>query len=417
MQLQLNLGAAIAHCAVRTGRGEGRRYTFICLVDREAEQHGTEYSRMTDAQAVSLDRFGVTGRAIGQYRFQPDGQSDAMRAIHSMIKQVAPTKSNVLILGESGTGKEMVAHHIHELSARRGHAFVPVNCGAIPGELLESELFGHEKGAFTGALSTRIGRFQYAEGGTLFLDEIGDMSLQMQVKLLRVLQERCFERVGSDRSMHCDVRIIAATHRNLETAIRDGLFREDLFYRLNVFPLEIPPLRVRIGDLPLLIENLQISQGHIKGPRLRLTKAALECLMRYPWPGNVRELSNLLERLSILFPRQLVDVQNLPECYQGGPLPSSPDDSLCQMPPGELTSSSGWGAEELSDPSADRDLPPGGLDLKRHLLTIESKLIREALEKSHGIVANAARLLGMRRTTLVEKMRKIELSLKAVLLV
>ena len=139
--------------------------------------------------------------------------------------------------------------------------------------------------------------------------------------------------------------------------------------------------------------------------------------MRYPWPGNVRELSNLLERLSILFPRQLVDVQNLPECYQGGPLPSSPDDSLCQMPPGELTSSSGWGAEELSDPSADRDLPPGGLDLKRHLLTIESKLIREALEKSHGIVANAARLLGMRRTTLVEKMRKIELSLKAVLLV
>ena len=372
---------------------------------------------MTDAQAVSVDRFEVTGPAVGQYRFQPDGQSDSMRAIQSMIKQVAPTKSNVLILGESGTGKEMAARHIHELSARRGNAFVPVNCGAIPAELLESELFGHEKGAFTGALSTRIGRFQYAEGGTLFLDEIGDMSLQMQVKLLRVLQERCFERVGSNRSIHCDVRIIAATHRNLETAIRDGLFREDLFYRLNVFPLEIPPLRERIGDLPLLIENLQTPQGHIKGPRLRLSKSAVECLMRYSWPGNVRELSNLLERLSILFPRQMVDVQNLPQCYQGGRLPRSPDDSLCRPRPRELNSASGWEAEVLSDPSGDRDLPPGGLDLKSHLLTIESQLIREALEISHGIVAHAARLLGMRRTTLVEKMRKIELSLKAVLLV
>jgi sigma-54 specific flagellar transcriptional regulator A len=350
---------------------------------------------MTDAQAVAIERFGAAGPAFEQYLFQPDGKSDSMCVIQNMIRQVAPTNSNVLILGESGTGKEMVARHIHELSARRGRAFVPVNCGAIPTELLESELFGHEKGAFTGALSTRIGRFQYAEGGTMFLDEIGDMSLQMQVKLLRVLQERSIERVGSNRSIHCDVRIIAATHRNLEAAIRDGRFREDLFYRLNVFPLEIPPLRDRISDLPLLIANLQIPQSHIKGSRLRLSKHAVECLMRYSWPGNVRELSNLLERLSILYPRQMVEARDLPECYQGGGC--SP----------RLHESS---AEELPDASGNRVLPPGGLDLKNHLLTIESILIREAMQKSHGIVANAARLLGMRRTTLVEKMRKKELN-------
>ena len=337
---------------------------------------------MTDAQVVPMERFGIAGPAFEQYLFQPDGNSDSMCAIQNMIRQVAPTNSNVLILGESGTGKEMVARHIHELSARRGRAFVPVNCGAIPTELLESELFGHEKGAFTGALSTRIGRFQYAEGGTMFLDEIGDMSLQMQVKLLRVLQERSIERVGSNRSIRCDVRIIAATHRNLEAAIRDGRFREDLFYRLNVFPVEIPPLRDRISDLPLLIANLQIPQSHIKGPRLRLSKHAMECLMRYSWPGNVRELANLLERLSILYPRQVVEASDLPECYQGGCSP------------------------RLPDASGNHVLPPGGLDLKSHLLTIESKLIREAMAKSHGSVANAARLLGMRRTTLVEKMRK-----------
>ncbi len=178
-----------------------------------------------------------------------------MRAVHRLIEQVAPFDTNVLILGESGTGKEMVARHIHELSGRAGHPFVPVNCGAIPADLLESELFGHEKGAFTGALSTRMGRFEFAEGGTLFLDEIGDMSLQMQVKLLRVLQERSFERVGSNRTIRCNVRIIAATHRDLDAAISAGRFREDLFYRLNVFPVQMPPLRERLEDLPVLIEH------------------------------------------------------------------------------------------------------------------------------------------------------------------
>ncbi len=307
-----------------------------------------------------------------------------MCAIQNMIRQVAPTNSNVLIRGESGTGKEMVARRVHELSARRSQAFVAVNCGAIPADLLESELFGHEKGAFTGAVSTRIGRFQFAEGGTMFLDEIGDMPLQMQVKLLRVLQERCIEPVGSNRSIHCDVRIIAATHHDLEAAIRDGRFREDLFYRLNVFPVDIPPLRDRISDLPLLIANLESSRGPARRAPLRLSGAAVECLMQYAWPGNVRELANLLERLSILYPRQLVQAQDLPECYQAGCSASVPE-------------------------SGRRGLPPGGLDLKSHLLTIESKLIREAMEKSHGIVADAARLLGMRRTTLMERMRKSDL--------
>jgi sigma-54 specific flagellar transcriptional regulator A len=314
----------------------------------------------------------------------PFGNSPAMRALQDMIRQVAPTSSNVLIRGESGTGKEMVARRIHELSARRSHEFVAVNCGAIPADLLESELFGHEKGAFTGALSTRIGRFQFAEGGTVFLDEIGDMPLRMQVKLLRVLQERCIEPVGSNRSIQCDVRIIAATHHDLEAAIRDGRFREDLFYRLNVFPVDIPPLRDRISDLPLLIANLQAPRGPARRAPLRLSAAAVECLMRYGWPGNVRELGNLLERLSILYPRQMVQAQDLPECYQVGCPANVPA-------------------------SGRRGLPPGGLDLKNHLLTIESKLIREAMEKSHGIVADAARLLGMRRTTLMERMRKNEL--------
>ncbi len=341
---------------------------------------------MTDADAVGMRGFEAEIAAPGQCRFQPDGLSAPMRAIKHMIGQVAPTASNVLILGESGTGKEMVARHIHELSPRRGRSFVPVNCGAIPADLLESELFGHEKGAFTGALSTRVGRFEFAEGGTLFLDEIGDMSLQMQVKLLRVLQERSFERVGSNRSLRCDVRIIAATHRDLESAIVHGEFREDLYYRLNVFPLEIPPLRQRMIDLPLLIETLQKPQFSRKGG-LRFSAAAMNCLMGYSWPGNVRELANVLERLSILYPRQVVQAADLPERYRQEPMPESPD------PAGSRGGST---------------FPPGGLDLKSHLQSIESTLIREALDECDGIVANAARLLRMRRTTLVEKLRRRE---------
>jgi sigma-54 specific flagellar transcriptional regulator A len=375
----------------------------------------------------------------GTHRFRPSGTSLPMRDVHRLIEQVAPFDTNVLILGESGTGKEMVARHIHELSGRSGHPFVPVNCGAIPADLLESELFGHEKGAFTGALSTRMGRFEFAEGGTLFLDEIGDMSLQMQVKLLRVLQERSFERVGSNRSIRCNVRIIAATHRDLDAAIGAGRFREDLFYRLNVFPVQMPPLRERLEDLPVLIDHLVQRHAEGTGRRIRLDKDAMNCLARNPWPGNVRELANLLERLAILFPEQSVKAADLPERYRNMgttawfgsgvrivPLardarkPANASPALLEelLETGEtLYSDTNYEDAAVEDvelaPTAELngfELPSGGIDLKDHLSTIEVGLIRKALVEADGTVAEAARLLGMRRTTLVEKLRKYRLS-------
>ena len=372
----------------------------------------------------------------GSHRFRPSGNSKAMRAVHRLIEQVAPFDTNVLILGESGTGKEMVARHIHELSGRAAHPFVPVNCGAIPADLLESELFGHEKGAFTGALSTRLGRFEFAEGGTLFLDEIGDMSLQMQVKLLRVLQERTFERVGSNKTMRCNVRIIAATHRDLDAAIIAGRFREDLYYRLNVFPLQMPPLRDRLDDLPILIEHLIQRQGPSAGRPIQLDQSAMMCLSRNRWPGNVRELANLLERLAILFPSQTIAATDLPERYRnaGGvgwlgseiridarPAPldaPAPAREAAAQPAAEAQ----FESECVSEPDTAREsdavvyemldtaLPRGGIDLKDHMSAIEIGLIRKALEEADGTVAGAARLLRIRRTTLVEKLRKYRLS-------
>ncbi len=385
----------------------------------------------------------------GAHRFRPSGTSVAMRAVHRLVEQVAPFDTNVLILGESGTGKEMVARHVHELSGRAGHPFVPVNCGAIPADLLESELFGHEKGAFTGALSTRLGRFEFAEGGTLFLDEIGDMSLQMQVKLLRVLQERTFERVGSNRTIQCNVRIIAATHRDLDAAIIAGRFREDLFYRLNVFPLQMPPLRERLEDLPVLIEHLVRRQGRNAGRHIRLDKGAMSCLARNRWPGNVRELANLLERLAILYPDRTVTAADLPERYRtsgtgawfGGAMhivhapearpgaetfagPPMAAGELLDIPgeaqseseeddeiPGKLVSPVRYAADFIEHREAVVSLAKsGGIDLKDHLSAIEIGLIRRALEESDGTVAEAARLLKIRRTTLGEKLRKYRLS-------
>jgi sigma-54 specific flagellar transcriptional regulator A len=371
----------------------------------------------------------------GAHRFRPSGASKAMRAVHRLIEQVAPFDTNVLILGESGTGKEMVARHIHELSGRAAHPFVPVNCGAIPADLLESELFGHEKGAFTGALSTRLGRFEFAEGGTLFLDEIGDMSLQMQVKLLRVLQERSFERVGSNKTIRCNVRIIAATHRDLDAAIIAGRFREDLYYRLNVFPLQMPPLRERLDDLPVLIEHLVQRQGQGTGRGIQLDQAAMSCLSRNRWPGNVRELANLLERLAILFPAQTISAADLPDRYRNGAGVGWPGSEVridarpepLEAPVLEaLGSASELGEEPEQGPAIEREteresdsvvyemldtaLPRGGIDLKDHMSAIEIGLIRKALEEADGTVAGAARLLRIRRTTLVEKLRKYRLS-------
>jgi sigma-54 specific flagellar transcriptional regulator A len=367
----------------------------------------------------------------GAHRFRPSGASKAMRAVHRLIEQVAPFDTNVLILGESGTGKEMVARHIHELSGRTAHPFVPVNCGAIPADLLESELFGHEKGAFTGALSTRLGRFEFAEGGTLFLDEIGDMSLQMQVKLLRVLQERSFERVGSNKTIRCNVRIIAATHRDLDAAIIAGRFREDLYYRLNVFPLQMPPLRERLDDLPVLIEHLVTRQGHSAGRQIQLDQSAMHCLARNRWPGNVRELANLLERLAILFPAQTITAADLPDRYRTAPSvgwlgsevtidarPESTREAAALSVIAEADADvDAAAAVAQQDPPVvayemlDADaLPLGGIDLKDHMSAIEIGLIRRALEEADGTVAGAARLLRIRRTTLVEKLRKYRLS-------
>ena len=329
------------------------------------------------------------------------GSSPGIQRVRNMIEMVARSDANVLIVGESGTGKEVVARHVHHHSNRRSKPFVPLNCGAIPADLLESELFGHEKGAFTGAIASRQGRFEMADGGTLFLDEIGDMSLSMQVKLLRVLQERTFERVGSNKSHSVNVRIIAATHVNLDQAIREGRFREDLFYRLNVFPIETPPLRARNEDLPLLVNDLVERLDHEGRGTIRLTPSCIESLSEYTWPGNVRELANLVERLSILYPNGMVDVHDLPEKYRSAHVvaraPSKPDEA-------------GAVAEEVVPMVASNPrLPRAGLDLKEHLTVIERDLITQALEETDWVVAHAAKRLCMGRTTLVEKMRKFDL--------
>jgi sigma-54 specific flagellar transcriptional regulator A len=323
------------------------------------------------------------------------GRSPVVQRTRALIEQVAASDATVLILGESGTGKEVVARNLHYFSERRDRPFVPVNCGAIPAELLESELFGHEKGAFTGALSTRQGRFEAADGGTLFLDEIGDMPLPMQVKLLRVLQERSFERVGSNKSFPCNVRIVAATHRDLEEEIRQHRFREDLYYRLNVFPIEMPPLRERVEDIPLLVDDLAARLKAEQRGDVRLSPAAMAVLQQYPWPGNVRELANFVERLAILYPGRVIEVPDLPDrLRQAGESDGQrPADRIEARIPGTL-------------PSALAALPKDGLDLKEHLSDLEYELIRQALERSNGVVAHAANHLRMRRTTLVEKLRK-----------
>ncbi len=316
------------------------------------------------------------------------GMSENMLRVRSLIAKVAASDATVLVTGESGTGKELVARALHEGSKRVGGPFVPVNCGAIPGELLESELFGHERGAFTGAISAKAGRFELAAGGTLFLDEIGDMPLPMQVKLLRALQDRSFERVGGAETLHADVRIVAATHRDLEQMIQEGNFREDLFYRLNVFPIELAPLRERVDDLPVLVQAISEHIAEEQGLKVRLTLDAMQSLSAYGWPGNVRELRNVLERMAIQFPNELVATADLPAKYRGDEVPRpSGDETVEAAPPSAL-------------------LPVNGLNLKEYLAELECSLIEQALEDTNSVVARAADRLHIRRTTLVEKMRK-----------
>jgi sigma-54 specific flagellar transcriptional regulator A len=345
------------------------------------------------------------------------GKSKQIQGVRHLIEQVAPTEANVLILGESGTGKEVIARNVHFLSNRNDSIFIPVNCGAIPGELLESELFGHEKGAFTGAVSSRKGRFELAEGGTLFLDEIGDMPLQMQVKLLRVLQERTYERVGGTKPIKCDVRVIAATHRNLEIMIEDGQFREDLYYRLNVFPIDSPALRERKEDIPLLLQEL-VSRLELDNSQIKFTANAMTSLMAHKWKGNVRELSNLVERLMILYPNQLIDVSDLPNKYNHLDIeayaPEYPDELLERDAINALFGGDDTEDSEVADNSLEQtfstELPVDGLNLKEYISDLEVNLITQALEQQDWVVARAAEALGMRRTTLVEKMRKYNIS-------
>jgi sigma-54 specific flagellar transcriptional regulator A len=324
------------------------------------------------------------------------GESVSIERINQMIDQVSDTNASVLILGESGTGKEVIARNIHAQSSRNHKPFVPINCGAIPAELLESELFGHEKGAFTGAISARQGRFELAEGGVIFLDEIGDMPLPMQVKLLRVLQERCYEKVGSNKSIKSDVRVIAATHRRLESLIEEGNFREDLFYRLNVFPIDVSPLRERAEDIPLLVKEVISRMERENRGSVRLGKKAVAMLQHYRWPGNVRELANLVERLAILYPHAVIEAKNLPEKYQS-----------CDFVETNLSDTD---ETLISTSQADiSHLPSNGIDMKQYLTDIEISLIEQALVNTNHVVARAATMLNVRRTTLVEKMRKYEI--------
>ena len=344
---------------------------FISLVERAAAH-----------TQLSQENRQLREELHGKYKFDNIiGQSEGIRNVLDLVSRVASSDSNVLVTGESGTGKELIAKAIHYNSDRAAAPFVPINCGAIPAELLESELFGHVKGAFTGAINARSGRFELAEGGTIFLDEIGDMSPNLQVKLLRVLQERIFEPVGSSKSHQADVRVIAATNIDLEKAVEEGKFREDLFYRLNVIPIHIPSLRERSSDIPILLDHFRTNFNSSKGRELEgFSPDALETLCSYKWPGNIRELENLVERLSILRGNGTIQLGALPEKYRQQP-----------------------GA--ISKP-ARIDIPEEGMDFNSAVDKYENTLILQALEKTGWNRNQAAILLRLNRTTLVEKIKK-----------
>jgi len=337
--------------------------------------------RAIEFRDLRRENYALKRQLKKKYKFKNFiGDTPSMNKVFRTIEKVADTDSTILILGESGTGKELVARAIHYHSARRDKPLIPVNCGAIPEELLESELFGHEKGAFTNAIRTRIGRFEMANGGTIFLDEIAEMSPHLQVKLLRVLQEQEFERLGGTRTIRCDVRIIAATNKNLEQAVEKGKFREDLYFRLNVIPIQLPPLRERKNDIPLLVNHFLEQMNKAKNKKIRgMEKEVLEALEAYDWPGNVRELENVIERMVILADGEYITVSDLPEKIAAHR--RRPDISVTELP------------EE-------------GVSLSQAVNQYERQLIISALEKTGWVKNRAAKLLRMNRTTLVEKIKK-----------
>ena len=370
------------------------------------------------------------------------GVSPEIRALRELIKTLGPSDSTVLILGESGTGKELVAKALHECSSRAKGPFIPVNCGAIPRDLLESELFGHKRGSFTGAISDRKGRFQLADKGTLFLDEIGDMSMDLQVKLLRVLQERKVDPVGSLGAIPIDVRVIAATHQNIESLIDEGRFRKDLYYRLNIMPVEVQPLAERVKDIPVLIEHFARQQAQGAKAPISISQASMELLSNYDWPGNVRELSNLIDRYTTLYAGQEVDLRSVPasmvpagikklmerDCIgvanraQLGNIETKPSARKLKFAKEENFRLSSIKPKDKENSILDspidevqrvialaqggQDFPDEGVELKQRLLEIETHLISEALSKAKGNVSKTARLLSLQRTTLIEKINK-----------
>jgi sigma-54 specific flagellar transcriptional regulator A len=351
------------------------------------------------------------------------GSSRAINELRALISQAASSDASVLILGESGTGKELVARALHTESKRSSSNFVPVNCGAIPRELLESELFGHKRGAFTGAISDRMGRFELAHNGTLFLDEIGDMPIEMQVKLLRVLQEQKVDPVGSTKSIDVNVRIVAATHRNLDSYIQEGDFREDLYYRLNVIPVILPSLRERQEDIPELIQFYLEKHSH-DGQVSSFDGALIDALCKYAWPGNIRELVNLVHRLCCFFPSQSISLSQIPASLLprsiaefGASSALSFDRSSPKQSELDLTLFDG-GDNPIEDivlraqgvvQLPNSTLPNEGLNLKNHLAEIEKQLIIDALSKCGGNVSQSAKLLNLQRTTLIEKINKYEI--------
>jgi DNA-binding NtrC family response regulator len=345
----------------------------VAAIDKAVEAHRRRESRQSSRKAIRE-----------QYRLEQFvGTSEPIRRVLEFVSKVADCDSTVLIQGESGTGKELIARMLHFNSVRKDRPLIPVNCGAIPENLLESELFGHEKGAFTGAAHTRIGRFESAQGGTVFLDEIGELSLVLQVKLLRVLQERSFERIGGTKTVELDIRVVAATNQDLEVAVQQKRFREDLYYRLNVIPVTIPPLRERRSDIPQLVNHfLEKMTSSKRTTPAGCSQEAMIRLLDYHWPGNIRELENMVERLVVLSRSGTIEVSDLPERLQRRPVSMDQTDARFIA---------------FNDQ---------GVNLPRELEQFENRLIVGALRQANGITSKAAQLLNVNRTTLVEKMKR-----------